>query len=79
MPKEKEDYFNNFWKFSRLILFHKARKINTVELPYSKIGPSQQNVYYKEVSESGSQNSPNPDFQALVCILVNAIGIVLFK
>ena len=49
MPKEKEDYFNNFWKFSRLILFHKARKINTVELPYSKIGPSPQNVYYKEV------------------------------
>ena len=24
---------------------------NTVELPYSKLGPSQQNVYYKEVSK----------------------------
>ena len=25
------------------------RKLGTVELPYSKLGPSQQKVYYKEV------------------------------
>ena len=68
-----------YWIFVYSFLFDALGHINadTVELPYSKLGPSQQNVYYKEVSES--QNSPNPDFQALVCILVNAIGIVLFK